>query len=648
VSDKEGFGEIVDRSSVTFLINQLVRVAGGPQVPPDGTRPVLVVEGYGGSGRSELVNSVWRELAPKAPVVSIDPLAVQEDSRLVVAAAMSGLTGKVLGYRVSFPRLVLAHIAMDTPANAVTPAAAASIMRARINAYRDPGKAVTLIGDIVTAAGQAIRIPGAEDTGQAILRVVAAEIVRRLSPARWLSRLSWKEALGWYAHQDRQLHRKPVDALVQLSLQTGSNDAAVRQDVDDLLVAALLADLRDSLSRTSNRRWNAVLILDDGDAPPAVSFVKSLIRVRNAQTMVPPDPLTVIATSGGVLAAQLTGEATVHHRWDQARLADLRAADVAAAGYWLPLRLADLTPEEVNRVVDGPMWPPDLGTARVSDAVYRLTRGHVAATSLVVRELRTAPNLVGNLDQILSRPGPNPGRSLERHLLESTVAAMSPHRRVDPLLCEDLITMAAARDSEEAPLLDRLLQTPFSARLPMLTSPTLWSRPGSRSHPAMPLFIRYLLLRALARRAEGEHETTWQAAFRALRDEAAAAEDRAGQLHHDLALGQVEQVSAELARLLSGGQPGWLTLLDQVVATPDLRAEAAPDSGGPDPASGVHQLVASLHVLANPCISDVDTLYSTYLLVADAYREVGRTARSIANPCLARATRYQQLADALA
>src|SRR5690348_3794057 len=102
------------RSSLLALVDQLIRVSGGHQVAPDAVRPVLVLEGIGGSGRSEVLRHIWRLTAKTTPTAMVDPLAVESDPysmRDVLGAVMLGLTAEVPAYRVSFPRVVLAHIA---------------------------------------------------------------------------------------------------------------------------------------------------------------------------------------------------------------------------------------------------------------------------------------------------------------------------------------------------------------------------------------------------------------------------------------------------------------------------------------------------------------------------------------------------------
>jgi hypothetical protein len=684
------------RSDLVALVDQLVQVRGGPQVAPDTVRPVLVLEGCGGSGRSELLRHVWGQWAARTPTVAVDPLAVSDGDpgsmRDVLLAAMLGLTADVPGYKISFPRVVLAHVAMAQAVRAADPDQRVAAMRERLNTYRDRGAAVDLVGDLVAAAGGYVRVPGVEVVAPAVARSAAQEIVRRLNRAGWRASLAWKDALDWFRHQDQGFHHDPVRALVQLSVQAQSENTAVRLDVDHLLMAALLADLRDSVARAVGHPWNAVVLLDNGDTPAATEFVRALVGVRQelARAQVPPDPLTVVTVSGGPLTAALAGPDGEPPRWTESALPELTAEDVRRAGPWLSVLLGDLGVDDMQQLARAGVWPNWLGTSVVAQAVHRLTSGHAAATSLVLDAVQATPQLVDDLDGVLRRPGPAPGRTLERYLLDRIVAGLSPQRHVDPHLREDLVTLAAARDKAEAQQLASLLDTPVDAEPVLFTSTTLWSAPGPRGHPALAPFARYLLLRALAARPAG-HRAGWRPVFAQLRECAAARpDDLGGRLHHELALGLLPAVAGELDRLLPGTHADhWLALLDQAVGTPDLGPPApAGDGAEPDgsPAAGwpedagsagvpsaaaagsagapgrrgrspkqpterrtcVTQLVSSLHALADPRLSDRDRLRRLYLIVSHDYRQLANTSLEGLTLFLARAQQYQKLADALA
>jgi len=62
----------VGRSALMVLVDQCVRVSGGAQVPEGVERPVLIVAGGGGSGRSQLLRQLWTEWRQKTPTVWVD------------------------------------------------------------------------------------------------------------------------------------------------------------------------------------------------------------------------------------------------------------------------------------------------------------------------------------------------------------------------------------------------------------------------------------------------------------------------------------------------------------------------------------------------------------------------------------------------
>ena len=57
----------VGRSALLALVEQCVQVSGGSQVGEGLERPVLLVAGGGGSGRSELLRTLWSEWKQETP-----------------------------------------------------------------------------------------------------------------------------------------------------------------------------------------------------------------------------------------------------------------------------------------------------------------------------------------------------------------------------------------------------------------------------------------------------------------------------------------------------------------------------------------------------------------------------------------------------
>lgn len=650
------------RSSLLALIDQLIRVNGGPQVTPDTVRPVLVLEGIGGSGRSEVLRHVWRLNAEAAPTAMVDPLAVgQADSmRDVLRAVMLGLTAKVPTYQISFPRVVLAHIAMDGPIDSGDAMKDVWTLRKRIDAYQDRGAVVRLLVPLVTDASAYLKTPGADN----LVPAAAEEIVRRLERRR--ARLAWNDAELWFGHQDQDFRHDPERALVLLSRQAQQGSASVRQDVDHLLIAALLADLRDSLARTVNRQSNAVVLLDNGDAPSAREFVRALNRVRSELRTqgAPPDPLVVVTTSGGLTRFDTAGPTGRTPGWSESAVEHLTAEEIGRPGSFLRVVLDGLTEKDVQQMARGRLWE-SLGTSVIASTIHRFTGGHAKATDLVLNQLHHEPALIDDLDAVLSRPLIDLDDRLERHVLDSITAGLSPRQHRDKQLRNDLITLAAARHNEEARLLAPLMGDRVNAELVLFTSTTLWSAPGLRGKPAMAPFVRLLLLRELAAR-DSAHEAGWCEVFKKLRNHARDHDDLSGVLHHGLALGEVESVVRKLFDLLPELPTNqWLALLDGAVATPPLASCGGDPAGAPsatDPAPGapsaggrtpgdplakvaVSRLVTNLHRLANPLLSNREDLKELYLTVSRSYQQLDD---QIQLRFLDRTMRYEALANALA
>jgi hypothetical protein len=564
--------------------------------------------------------------------------------------------------KLSFRRVVLAHIAMSAPIQTADPKRAVEEMRQRLNTYRDQGALTDLVGQLLTAAKGAVGqapVPGADVLAPVVVEAAAKGIVARLRRARWVTRLTWNDALAWFGHLDQGLRHDPMLALVQLSRQAQIDNAAVRDDVDNLLVTALLADLRDSLARVANRRSNALILLDNGDAPETTAFVTALVRVRHNLAAQGPvaDPLAVVVSSGGGLSSTVAGQVPLQLRVAESGISKLAADDVRRAGTWLAVVLGDLSLDDIQTLVNEYLWPAEIGTGDVVSAVHRLTAGHPLATTLALTDLQAAPELIDDLGKILSPPRPDSGRKFDRYLLDRIVAGLSPQRLADPQLREDLITLSAARDREEAEALTGQLRTPIRVDPRLLMSPTLWADTGVRGYPALPPFVRYLLLRRLADRAA--HRVTWDKVFRLLLDQAPET-DVGGQLHHMLALGETDAVAARLAELLppTTRAQDWLTLLDHVVATPDPRRKIptseelgqAADSGPElteSATASVLQLVTQLHIVADPRFSNRSALHHSYLLIAHQYEQLAGP-RGGQLLFINRAEKYRKLAAALA
>jgi hypothetical protein len=114
------------RSDLLAFADQVVAARGGAQVDQDGARPVLVIEGYGGSGRTSVLREIGQRWSARTMTAEVAALALPNPSNKVphplLAAILLGLSlgTRVPGFeKVAFDRVVLAH--MPCPRRSATP-----------------------------------------------------------------------------------------------------------------------------------------------------------------------------------------------------------------------------------------------------------------------------------------------------------------------------------------------------------------------------------------------------------------------------------------------------------------------------------------------------------------------------------------------
>jgi hypothetical protein len=626
----------VGRSKLLDLADELIQVTDDKQVPSGDPKPVLVVEGIAGSGRSALLRRIRARWAGRTPLVLISPLDLpgnDDTVRPVLDEAMLWLSVTVRGYKVAFPRVLLADIAMAAPAVNQNANLAVAEMYKRL----EPRELMKFIEDLLRTAGTLGGVPGAGGIAEATI-----PWLRRL---RWLTNLIWRDALRWYAGNDDAGNDDGIRALVRLNWQAMSPRPAVRNQINDQLVGALLADLRHSLAKTRNRPTNAVVLLDDGDAPSASAFVSTLLHVR--QTDQTPDPLTLITVSGGMMGQDLAARLPNTVRMDES---DLASEQVRRSEPLLRVCSTGLPPPDVlwlTRDSGQFDWPLEPGAQLISEAAHRLTDGHPEATMLLLRTLAGEAALINDFDAALCAPSKD-GQPLEEYLLQRVTTALSPHRHPSTTLLGLLVTVSAGRDRLEAQSLASLSNATRGDRRRLFDSPTLWCGSEPSLHP----FVRYLCLRTLAGRGK-THQASWHKVFTKLRA-AVPPDDVAGRLHHDLALAQTPEqhaaVAGELAELLPRlPAEDWVALLDSVVATPDPRragrATHLIGEDGPRPGS-VARLLEVLHALSDRCLSDQNTLCRLYQLAEHDFDQLADLSRN-AVVLIQRAADYRRLAAPL-
>ncbi|MEV0340613.1 hypothetical protein AB0H49_16425 [Nocardia sp. NPDC050713] len=563
---------IVGRAELLELIDTLVRVPRGNT--EETGNPVLVLEGYGGSGRTTVLEQVLDRWQRRTPTVLVRPLERPYDpdnpARPVLAAAMLGLSMDLPGFPMAFPRIVVAQIAINENFTEIPATEHRERLRTALNRYRDRATLVAFIGDLVGLAGaQAanIKLPGASMIAPTLSQHLSNLVVGRLTRGRLITKITWGSAVSWYGHQDLGLRADAETELIELGIKAASEDAATRRGVDNLLISAFLADLRHSAARVAGRPSNVVVLLDDGDTPTAIAFTSALLRAREAMTAAGSpltDPLTLVTTSSGVLAEELDGQVPAPVTWTPRR-----RADPSERNPWARLRIDDFTEFEVKTLAKD---VTSIEADRIGEQVYRLTGGHPAATAYVLDRLRQRRRSVDDLDDLLRDNHAGPGTAVQRHLLGMFAKDLHPRKQLDEDTLDALVTVSAARTKGDALRLVTLLPPGIGERSPVFRSPSLWSGPTDSA--VLPAFVRRMGLRELAVRTN--RHPGWDRVFGKLLDTAPSG-DRASRLHYTRLLHGGAAIVDELAELLpSTAASEWLSLFDKIVEMSDPRR---PDAG---------------------------------------------------------------------
>ncbi|MFI6167926.1 hypothetical protein ACIBCN_14190 [Nocardia sp. NPDC051052] len=639
----------VGRTELLSLIDRLVEVHA---TDVDGaSKPVLVVEGCGGSGRTAMLNKAldtWQGHTPSVLVRPLErPFEVDNPVRTVLAAVMLGLSVDIPGYAVAFPRVVIAQIVIAEDFDGLGPDEQLTRLRSLLNQYQSRAALIGFVRNLITIAGSLaanIKLPGVDVIAPSMTTSISDAVAGRLTRGRLLGKATWGPKAAWFGHQDLGLRLDPERALIGLSSNAKSTDPAIRRGVDDVLVGALLADLRHSVAKVKHRTSNVLVLIDDGDAPAAASFIGSLLRVRQsiAATGVRlPDPLTLITASSGALVDELAGQVPAPTVWSE--LPD--AAGIATAGQFCArVRISELIETDVR------LMAKDVDPYRaesIGSAVYRLTRGHPAATDYLLRRIKQDRELLVDLDGLLRDPGPESDTTVEQYLLRIFGRGLSVHHRVRRELANALVTVSAARNRGEALGLVALLPAGVEHDSPLFKSRSLWSPPAAGGEQKLPELARLLGLRALAAR-DGQGPD-WDRVFRHLAD-GVAAEDRASRLHYARLLDGRDAIVDELADLLPElPSPHWLALFDDIVATPDPRRRDSDLIDGPDRAHTRHEHIAVLVALVPAFESDIQVTApeqksALCSRIAHSYERLAEGAAD-KSPFLLRANRYRKLAD---
>jgi hypothetical protein len=546
--------------------------------PPGAERPVTMLVGPRGSGASEAHGAVMGRFGTEHPFAYLNFAADQALlPRYALALVARQLERRLPQYRVSrFPRLTLGLLASDRELRMPDRSQGRRAVQRQLDEFRQQNEA--RYGDYLSAflevAGSALGAPnGAPAVVAAILRDTARRGGRRL-PGRIFAGVP-----QWFGDHPLVPSQDPWDALLELNMWRHNGTEQEKRILDRVLFAAFLDDLRHDTTR-----WFApgsyLLLLDNCHTDQGRLFLELLTGARRDAALAGAvcDPLTVVGSSNRWLE---NWGSSAGDQWpwrlrgpDRASLDDWRErrpAHDSDDSWWYPLRLRDLTLDEVRTGIE-------LASPRHSGLapfVYRLTRGLPVAVRQVmdVLDLANAPRRgSGEFDLWLRSL---PGRRMRRAPHDTLADAALDHLLEDfPAAQRDaLVRCAAARDLSTG---SRILGavTPGGASESLFNEVrSRWLLETERAQPRLHPWLRRLLLWRLAA-DPGE----WDTVHELMGDhfEAEGLPDEA--MYHRLAAHRVDEVVDHLTgRFRELSAVRWIRLLNAVTAAPSrLPADRPP------------------------------------------------------------------------
>ncbi|MEV0598883.1 hypothetical protein AB0I82_06200 [Streptomyces sp. NPDC050315] len=496
--------------------------------------------------------------------------------------------------------------------------------------------------------------------------------------------MMWRTGLTWYADSPN----RPVDALMKLNELARSEASADLEEVDRLLCGAFLEDLRDHYARHARDR-ECVVLLDNIDAPQGRKFLDLLVRIRevNASSGRAHDPLLVVATAANARSvpgpyapdspAELrirTPEAASYADWKES----IPQPASTTKWHWYPVQLRDLTEPEVTTLAE----QAASAVVHATPLIHRLSYGHpwsaralLDATYAIVVERGGGP---AELRHILEHapPAPDPSddptaptNSTDPTAADSSTAAdgsialdeaarryllrdLSEGQRSALVVCSAARAFESAVDAGILEEYDQLtkdtLRRDVDARL-WLIPPVpedantrggqgsgylehCREREESRPEAVLHPWLRLVLLQALGRH-EPEGPSGWITTHTALRDwhrrEQQTQQRRLDALYHSLALNDLNQVVAYLARRFTAlpGTDQWLYELYAITAAPML-IPVAPRGRGeqePTPSDRVRDLARRLAPAALDEHWSLTMLVTALWLAADPRNRVANS-----------------------
>lgn len=592
-----GASELYGRTQAIKLVREFAT-----RLEERASTPILIFTGAKGCGKTALLDALGTSLKGKTPYARIDCSTPRSTNAWEVLSLLAfDLNRNAAGYRsIPFPRFFTAQVAIATRIDSV-----GQRTRQDMQEALEKARNIDQLRNFLSTLAQDLTglVPGAATAA----RYAPSLILNGLTSWRRGRRVVLGEGLEWYG-----TGRRAYDELVRLNLLTREDASEVeRKEATELLWSAFLADLRAAFAtRRAARAWslNCVLLLDDIDTKPGRLLYQALADARRGEA----DPLTVVATSAGGVAQHMAAveDIPLAEEAGYQDYLDRRQGEYERDSY--PVALRDLTLDEVKDMVAEVAGPRLNAHRAAAIEVYRFTRGHPAATAVVVKAIgdqtSDSVSLKWLLDTRWRGPVDKAPVTVETHLLRALLGTPSETTLATLKAC------AAARDIDQADLLadsglvparrDDSGLVPADLRVHERPAGVLIApRPDDTGRMVMLPALRNLLSHLLA-----AEPARWTGVHTWLRD-------NGERYYHALALREIDAVVARLAGLLPDAR-AWFAELETVTAAPTnldtdetdpARILAAAGYKGTDeePARTIARVVAALWVATNP-LSTVD------------------------------------------
>ncbi|HEV3359850.1 MAG TPA: hypothetical protein VG247_23810 [Pseudonocardiaceae bacterium] len=613
---------LVGRDDTAALIELLMRWRTRRHLP------VLVAFGPGGSGKSALLDHVQRRYRdmPIARVNLDEAGSLRcEDILTAIFDDLRSFTHPEFG-RIELPRYALARLAMmcESPGPEDNDPFESTRQLLARRAERLPPAARSF-------AEVAGLIPGQHRLGRvfrplvhwfAVLGVIAPAWLRRfLVGATMAHALTWFERAAAGSNLLDLAEGNRVDAVfVRLRRLVHSNDFTDRtregrERVDRLLVAAFVADIAEAFRGRRRRRTNCVVLLDGADLlepfeysmfessrgvfpAPETDFLQLIAEARLAE---PGAPLLVIATKqSSSELAEVEPEKVVPANGvepTETEIAEARyavwsrrfASSRVVGNSYFPLRLRPFTLAQTEQfVVEWNRKQGSTGASRILLAeLHEVTKGHPLAVRLAIEAINLdyqhtmvqpavrsvfAQRIPGEAAQIgdylLARflQRFRVGEEVEERVKTRAVLA----RLAAPKLIDEQVIALLTPDLDPRDTFLRLRHYSFAE---LFERDSVVTDPQSGAHPVRDRYLTLhpLLRDLLARTLLSEPAPgllSYQEVHTLLRQRYHDDHNRAAELYHTLALGDVGTVAAQLKQDVQASRAGWPAMLEQIAEAP--------------------------------------------------------------------------------